>query len=54
MQKNHYVGICCWDYDYLHSLIKQSTIQAQIVIRTHVLLECASGISIWQEYSPNI
>ena len=34
------------DYDYLHSLIKQRTIQAQIVIRAHILLDRANGMSI--------
>lgn len=34
------------DYEYLRSLIKQRTIQAQIVIRAHILLDRANGISI--------
>lgn len=34
------------DYEYLKSLIKQRTIQAQIVIRAHILLDRANGISI--------
>lgn len=34
------------DYEYLRSLIKQRTIQAQIVIRAHILLDKANGISI--------
>ena len=34
------------DYTYLRSLIKQRTIQAQIVIRAHILLDRANGISI--------
>ena len=27
------------DYEYLRSLIKQRTIQAQVVIRAHILLD---------------
>lgn len=34
------------DFEYLRSLIKQRTIQAQIVIRAHILLDKANGISI--------
>ena len=34
------------DYDYLRSLIKQRTIQAQVVIRAHILLDRANGNSI--------
>lgn len=34
------------DREYLQSLIKQRTIQAQIVIRAHILLDKANGISI--------
>ena len=34
------------DYEYLHSLIKQRTIQAQVVIRAHILLDKANGITI--------
>jgi len=34
------------DYDYLRSLIKQRTIQAQVVIRAHILLDRANGVSI--------
>lgn len=34
------------DYEYLRSLIKQRTIQAQVVIRAHILLDRANGISI--------
>ena len=34
------------DYDYLRSLIKQRTIQAQVVIRAHILLDRANGYSI--------
>ena len=34
------------DFEYLRSLIKQRTIQAQIVIRAHILLDRANGISI--------
>ena len=34
------------DYEYLRSLIKQRTIQAQAVIRAHILLDKANGISI--------
>lgn len=34
------------DHEYLRSLIKQRTIQAQIVIRAHILLDCANGKSI--------
>lgn len=34
------------DYDYLRSLIKQRTIQAQIVIRAHILLDRSNGMSI--------
>lgn len=36
------------DYAYLKSLIKQRTIQAQVVIRAHILLDKANGISIRQ------
>ena len=36
------------DFEYLRSPIKQRTIQAQMVIRAHILLERASGISIRQ------
>lgn len=34
------------DYEYLRSLIKQRTIQAQVVIRAHILLDKASGITV--------
>ena len=34
------------DRDYLQSLIKQRTIQAQIVIRAHILLDKSNGNSI--------
>ena len=34
------------DYDYLRSLIKQRTIQAQVVIRAHILLDRYNGIPI--------
>ena len=34
------------DYDYLRSLIKQRTIQAQVVIRAHILLDRANGTPI--------
>ena len=34
------------DFEYLRSLIKQRTIQAQVVIRAHILLDRANGISI--------
>lgn len=34
------------DFEYLQSLIKQRTIQAQIVIRAHILLDKSKGISI--------
>lgn len=34
------------DLEYLRSLIKQRTIQAQIVIRAHILLDRANGIAI--------
>ena len=34
------------DFEYLRSLIKQRTIQAQIVIRAHILLDKANGVSI--------
>jgi len=34
------------DYDYLRSLIKQRTIQAQVVIRAHILLDRSNGMSI--------
>ena len=34
------------DYDYLHSLIKQRTIQAQVVIRAHILLDRYNGTPI--------
>ena len=34
------------DYTYLRSLFKQRTVQAQIVIRAHILLDRANGISI--------
>ena len=33
------------DEEYLRSLIKQRTIQAQVVIRAHILLDKANGIS---------
>ena len=32
------------DYEYLRSLIKQRTIQAQIVIRAHILLDKSNGM----------
>lgn len=38
------------DYEYLRSLIKQRTIQAQVVIRAHILLDKANGVE--QEISP--
>lgn len=34
------------DYKYLRSLIKQRTIQAQVVIRAHILLDKSNGIGI--------
>lgn len=34
------------DYEYLRSLIKQPTIQPQIVIRAHILLDRYNGNSI--------
>ena len=34
------------DYEYLRSLIKQRTIQAQIVIRAHILLDKSNGMGI--------
>lgn len=34
------------DYEYLSWLIKQRTIQAQVVIRAHILLDKAAGGSI--------
>lgn len=34
------------DYEYLRHLIKQRTIQSQIVIRAHILLDRANGMSI--------
>lgn len=34
------------DYEYLRSLIKQRTIQAQVVIRAHILLDRSNGKSI--------
>ncbi len=34
------------DHEYLRSLIKQRTIQAQVVIRAHILLDKANGIPI--------
>lgn len=34
------------DYEYLRSLIKQRTIQAQVVIRAHILLDKANGITV--------
>ena len=34
------------DYEYLRSLIKQRTIQAQVVIRAHILLDRYNGTAI--------
>mgnify|MGYP001317510701 CR=1 FL=1 len=34
------------DYEYLRSLTKQRTIQAQMVIRAHILLDKANDVSI--------
>ena len=34
------------DYEYLRTLIKQRTIQAQVVIRAHILLDRSNGIPI--------
>lgn len=34
------------DYEYLRSLIKQRAIQAQVVIRAHILLDKANGITV--------
>ena len=34
------------DFEYLRSLTKQRTIQAQIVIRVHILLDKADGVTI--------
>ena len=34
------------DYEYLRSLIKQRTIQAQVVIRAHILLDRANSVPI--------
>jgi transposase len=34
------------DYTYLRSLIKQRTIQAQVVIRAHILLDKSNGVGI--------
>ncbi len=36
------------DFEYLRSLIKQRTIQAQVVIRARILLDRTNGISIWE------
>lgn len=33
------------DYEYLRSLIKQRTIQAQVVIRAHILLDKANDVT---------
>ena len=33
------------DYEYLRSLIMQRTIQAQVVIRAHILLDKANGVT---------
>ena len=46
------------DFEYLRSLIKQRTIQAQVVIRAHILLYKANGVSIREiaaiyDLSPN-
>lgn len=46
------------DFEYLRSLIKQRTIQAQVVIRAHILLDKANGVSIREiaaiyDLSPN-
>lgn len=38
------------DYDYLRSLIKQRTIQAQVVIRAHILLDSCNGTPIRYSY----
>lgn len=34
------------NYEYLRSLTKQRTIQAQVVICAHILLERANGVAI--------
>lgn len=33
------------DYEYLRSMIKQRTVQAQIVIRAHILLDKSNGMA---------
>ena len=33
------------DYEYLRSMIKQRTVQAQIVIRAHILLNKSNGMA---------
>ena len=38
--------LCEGDFEYLRSLIKQRTIQAQVVIRAHILLDKSNGVSI--------
>lgn len=38
--------LCEGEFEYLRSLIKQRTIQAQVVIRAHILLDKANGVSI--------
>lgn len=45
-RKAEYLKLNDGDYDYLRSLIKQRTIQAQVVIRAHILLDRSNGVPI--------
>ena len=45
-RKATYLTLIDGDYDYLRSLTKQRTIQAQVVIRAHILLDRSNGIPI--------
>lgn len=44
-RKNSQLVLRDGDEEYLRSLIKQRTIQAQIVIRAHILLDKSNGVS---------
>lgn len=45
-RKAEYLKLNDGDYEYLRSLIKQRTIQAQVVIRAHILLDRSNGVPI--------
>lgn len=42
------------DYEYLRSLIKQRTIQAQVVIKAYILLDKANGVTTRDIYCAHL